>query len=393
MLREVVVAAVRDAFELLPADRVEVLDVARRAGVVRALRLVVLAHAKVDLAQTEVAVPGEPLLEPVLEPLRRLGGRDEELHLHLLELADAEEEVARRDLVPERLADLGDAERRLAAGELGDVLEVDEDALRRLGAEVRGGALVLERADVRLEHEVELARLGEVAVGRLAGTLARLAAAARDLELVGAEAELARTAVDERVGEAGDVARRLPDARVEDDRGVEGDDVVALLHHRAEPERADVVLREDAVVAVVVRRAEPAVDLGGREDEAATAAEGDDRVHRHRLRRLGHGRRLPGRFGGNVGTRSPTPAPNWRRRTSWPPRGWVGVWDGTERQRRPGYADRRCRTRRSSSTSSPTPPARPRRASSRRSRRSSRSRSSSRSATRASSRRTTSSSR
>ena len=66
---------------------------------------------------------------------------------------------------------------------------------------------------MRLEHEVELARLGEVAVGRLAGPLARLAAAARELELVGAEAELARAAVDERVGEAGDVARCLPDAR------------------------------------------------------------------------------------------------------------------------------------------------------------------------------------
>jgi hypothetical protein len=40
---------------------------------------------------------------------------DEELHLHLLELAGAEDEVARRDLVAERLADLRDAERRLLA--------------------------------------------------------------------------------------------------------------------------------------------------------------------------------------------------------------------------------------------------------------------------------------
>ncbi len=34
-------------------------------------------------------------LEPVLEPLLDLGRRDEELHLHLLELARAEDEVAR----------------------------------------------------------------------------------------------------------------------------------------------------------------------------------------------------------------------------------------------------------------------------------------------------------
>ncbi len=163
-------------------------------------------------------MPAEPLAEPVLEPLCRVRGCDEELHLHLLELADAEEEVARCDLVPERLADLCDAERRLASRELGDVLEVDEDALRGLRAEVRRGALVLQCADVRLEHEVELPRLGEVAVGRLAGSLARFAAAARLVELVGAEAKLARAAVDERVGEAGDVAGCLPDTGVEDDR-------------------------------------------------------------------------------------------------------------------------------------------------------------------------------
>ena len=40
-------------------------------------------------------------------------GFDEELHLHLLELARAEDEVPGRDLVAERLADLRDAERDL----------------------------------------------------------------------------------------------------------------------------------------------------------------------------------------------------------------------------------------------------------------------------------------
>ena len=113
------------------------------------------------------------------------------------------------------------------------------------------------------------------------GPLARPAAALRVVELVGAEAQLARAAVDERVGEAGDVAGRLPDARVEDDRGVERDDVVPLLHHRLEPQRADVVLHQHAVVAVVVRRAEAAVDLRRREDEAAPPRERHDLVHRH----------------------------------------------------------------------------------------------------------------
>src|SRR6478752_3229404 len=132
VLGEVELAAIRDSLELLPADRVEVLDVARRGRVVRALRLVVLPQTEVLLPEAETAVPGEPLVEPVFEPLRRVRRRHEELHLHLLELADAEEEVAGCDLVPKRLAYLGDPERRLAPSELGDVLEIDEDALGSL---------------------------------------------------------------------------------------------------------------------------------------------------------------------------------------------------------------------------------------------------------------------
>ena len=211
-------------------------------------------------------------------------GRDEELHLHLLELAGAEDEVARGDLVAEGLADLGDPERGLAPRELEDVLEVDEDALRGLRPQVDLGALARHRPDVGLEHQVELARLGEVAVGPLARLLRRLFPALAVLELVGAEAQLAGAAVDQRVGEAGQVPRRLPDPRVLEDRRVERDDVVALVDHRPPPLGLDVVLQQDAVVAVVVGRAEPAVDLRGGEDEAAPLAERDDLLHRDFLR-------------------------------------------------------------------------------------------------------------
>src|SRR4030088_2415288 len=61
----------------------------------------------------ELDVPLVALGEPVLEPLLGVGRGDEELHLHLLELARPEDEVARRDLVAEALADLSDPERRL----------------------------------------------------------------------------------------------------------------------------------------------------------------------------------------------------------------------------------------------------------------------------------------
>ena len=58
----------------------------------------------------------------------------------------------------------------------------------------------------------------------------------------------------------------------------ERDDVVAVAKHRPPPLGLHVVAEKDPVVAVVVGRAEPAVDLGGLEDEAPPLAEGDDLV-------------------------------------------------------------------------------------------------------------------
>src|SRR4029078_8544053 len=89
----------------------------------------VLAHTKLAVTQAVAAVPVEPLVDPVAVPLVCFVRRDEELHLHLLELAHAEEEVAGGDLVAKRLPGLGDSERRLASRDLKDVLEVDEDSL------------------------------------------------------------------------------------------------------------------------------------------------------------------------------------------------------------------------------------------------------------------------
>ena len=205
--------------------------------------------------------------------------RHEELDLHLLELARAEDEVARRDLVAERLADLRDPERRLLARELEHVLEVDEDALRGLGAQEDAAASSrtgpMKVSNIRLNWRASpsspphsgartaSARLGVLEVVRPPALLA-----------------LARHC-DQRVGEALQVAGRLPGARVHQDRRVEGHHVVALLDHRPPPLGLDVVLQQHAVVAVVVGGGEPAVDLRGLEDEAAPLAQGDDLVHGH----------------------------------------------------------------------------------------------------------------
>ena len=158
MLGEVEVAAVGDALQLGPAHREQVLDVARWRW----------SSARARRRRARAAAGGRGgcrgrCTSRMRSSIQRwchcggLAGRHEELDLHLLELAGAEDEVARRDLVAERLADLGDPERRLLARELQDVLEVDEDALRGLGAQVdRPSPSSRDRAHVGLEHEVEL---------------------------------------------------------------------------------------------------------------------------------------------------------------------------------------------------------------------------------------------
>src|SRR6202453_1456220 len=123
------------AFQLTPrvADEAElVLDIDSAVGVVRQLLLGVFVQPQVPWIDSKVDVPLPPGVDPILMPFLRGRRLDEELHLHLLELAGAEDEIARSDLVPEALADLPDAERWLPAGSRHHVREVHEDALRGL---------------------------------------------------------------------------------------------------------------------------------------------------------------------------------------------------------------------------------------------------------------------
>ena len=289
MARQVEVAPVVDALELLPAEREAVLDVDRLLGVVGQLVGGVLAQAEPRRRHAVALVPGAPLGQPLLERVGRLGlGPDEVLHLHLLELAHPEDEVARADLVAERLADLGDPERQLLARRLLDVLEVDVRALGRLRPQVDDRGVLLDRAHERLEHQVEAARCRErAAVDRAPQAEPlddRRVAQLGGGEVLGAgqlvepEALVVRRALDQRVAEAPDVAGRDPDLGVHQDPGVEADDVVALLDHRPPPGALDVVLELDAERPVVPDGVDAAVDLGRREDEAAPLRERDDRL-------------------------------------------------------------------------------------------------------------------
>ena len=163
MTAQVVVGAVCNAPQLAPVgEREGVLDVGGGAAVEGQLGGLVVAQAQIFFLDAKAQQPVLAVVLPVGEPLQVGVGLAEELALHLLKLAGTEGEVARGDLVAERLADLADAEGQLAAGRALDVRKVDEDALRGLGAQVAGGGGILGHADGGLEHQVELADGGEV---------------------------------------------------------------------------------------------------------------------------------------------------------------------------------------------------------------------------------------
>src|SRR5205085_10123136 len=186
-------------------------------------------------------------------------------------------EVPGRDLVAERLPRLRDAEGELLPARLLHGDEVHELLLRRLGREVDDARVVLHRAHVGLEHQVELLRLAELGVAAFwADAL---------LEGVLPEPVVAVEAFDQRVGEAGDVTAGLPHLRRHEDRCLEAHDVVAEMHHRAPPRVSDVPSELHTEGAVVPGGAETAVDLAGRKGDAPALAERDDGVHD-----VGHGR-------------------------------------------------------------------------------------------------------
>src|SRR3954468_4417071 len=276
MLGQVEVAAIVDALDLLEAEgatEIE-LNVEGRARVMRQLFRRVLMKLQALLGQAEAAVPRHALLFPVVEPLHVGARLDEELHLHLLEFTSSEDEVAGRDLVAERLSDLGNAEWHLLPHRLLDVQEVDVDTLRRFRTQKDLRRRVFYGSHEGAEHEIEETRLGERPLHAACGTLSIWrSGCAFDSRVVGAEALLAIAAIDERVRESGDVTARNPDLTMHQDRGVDPLDVLARAHHRVPPAVLEILLQLDAERAVIPDGSRAAVDLGGLEDESSPLAE------------------------------------------------------------------------------------------------------------------------
>ncbi|MPM15576.1 hypothetical protein SDC9_61947 [bioreactor metagenome] len=289
---QVEVGAVGHALQLAPVGALEtepVLDVDGALRVVGELLLGVLVEPQVGRVDAELDVPLVAVVDPVLVPLLVGPRLDEELHLHLLELAGAEDEVAGGDLVAEGLAHLADTERRLLARRGHHVLEVDEDALGGLGAQVVQAGLILDRAEIGLQHHVEVPRLGPLALDPAVGAVDLgqchlvgigdvMLGGVVLLQVVGPQPLVAGEALGERVGEHPHVTGGHPDLTGQDDRRVQADDVLAPGDHPLPPLALDVLLQLDAVGSVVPGRPRATVDLAAGENEAAPLGEGNDIV-------------------------------------------------------------------------------------------------------------------
>jgi hypothetical protein len=116
------------------------------------------------------------------------------------------------------------------------------------------------------------ARLRQSAVRCLTRFLRWLLEALRVLELVSAETAFTGLAIDQRVDEPADVATRLPDSGMHQNRGIDPLDVIALAHERRPPSLLKVALQLNAERAVVPHRSKSAVDLRRLEDKASSLA-------------------------------------------------------------------------------------------------------------------------
>ena len=161
MTLQVEVRTAVDTLYFLEAKGHLKLDVRSCVGVVRQLLVVVVAVLLVT--EAESLVPAKTQVLPEVEPLELLTRADEELHLHLLELAHTEDELTGNDLIAEGLTDLCDTEGHLHTACLLHIEEVHEDPLSRLGAQIDLHRTVGRGAHLGGEHEVELTDLRPVA--------------------------------------------------------------------------------------------------------------------------------------------------------------------------------------------------------------------------------------
>ncbi len=285
MLFEIVVGAVSDPLQLFGAERKGVKQVVGPLGVEGAIFFRNIKDGDLAAWDPNRFVPGQPIGEPLVEPLFALFWANEEFNLHLFEFTGTEGKVAGIDFVSEGFSDLGDAEGKFLAGNLEDIFKLNKHGLGGFRAEVGEVPFVLDWADIGFEHEIELAGFGELSPAsgdKFAGFLG----AGGGGDLVGTETAFAGFAIDHGVGESGFVAAGFPNGAAHENGAIHSDDIVPVLGHRFPPIFLQVTFQCHAEGTVVPGAIQPAVDFGRWKDKAPAFAESDNFFHtviRHRL--------------------------------------------------------------------------------------------------------------
>ncbi len=300
MLGQVIVGAIRHTPQLTPAEGEQELKVSGSLGIEAQLFGFMVAEPQVFVLQTDGQQPVVAESPPIIEPLKIGAGLAEELQFHLLKLPDAENEVARGDLIAERLADLADAERQFLPGGTLYVVEVYKDALSCLRTEIHRVLGILGDALKGLEHQVELADTGEIGLAAFrAGNVVLgdvlfeffIAPAVDDdlrhtvgcmiifNEFVRPKSGFAGLAVYQRVGESAHVSGCHPCLRVHQDRRVETDVVLGFLYKLSPPGVFDILFQFCAQRAVIPCIGQATVNFGTRIDKPSVLGKGNDFFH------------------------------------------------------------------------------------------------------------------
>src|SRR5439155_25771713 len=151
-------------FFVIPFREKAILNIDGALGIVRQLFWRLFVQPQVFFRDSNVLKPLMTGVDPFLMCLFVLARSHEVFHLHLLKFARAKNEIAGRDFVAKRFADLRDAERQFAPAGAQDIEKVYEDALRGFGTKIDEcfGIIFCCGADVGAKHEVESAYFSPV---------------------------------------------------------------------------------------------------------------------------------------------------------------------------------------------------------------------------------------
>ena len=240
-----------------------------------------VAQSQFFVFHTQIEQEFVAVIFPVFKPLQIRAGLAEKFEFHLFEFAYAEDKVSGRDFVSERFAYLTYSERNFSSRRALNVGKVHENALRRFGAEIRGGRGIFRNADKGLEHKVELFNIGKFFRAAFGAFYTLVFNELRHLlespaggiivrsvfkcvifyEFIRSVAGFAMFAVHKRVGKAAYVSRSHPGFGVHYDSGIEPHVVAVFLHEAFPPGFFDVVFEFHAERTVVPRVGESAVNL------------------------------------------------------------------------------------------------------------------------------------